>query len=236
MNLLIIDDEIEIINGIMAGVRWENLCFQTVYQATSIEESKKLFYQDTIDIVLCDIEMPDGSGLDLLEWIRMQYPKTVRIIMTCHEEFDYARRAIALDCKDYIVKPMVYEELEEKLLHIAKEINRNWEIVKQVKSYITANLQEELRIEFLAKKFFLSADYLSRLFKKEEGIGIGDFILEERMFLARELLKEGRLSIARVAYECGYDNYSYFTKIFKKKYGMTPREYGQALKEKESAD
>ena len=62
------------------------------------------------------------------------------------------------------------------------------EIVKQVKSYITANLQEELRIEFLAKKFFLSADYLSRLFKKEEGIGIGDFILEERMFLARELL------------------------------------------------
>ena len=82
MNLLIIDDEIEIINGIMAGVRWENLCFQTVYQATSIEESKKLFYQDTIDIVLCDIEMPDGSGLDLLEWIRMQYPKTVRIIMT----------------------------------------------------------------------------------------------------------------------------------------------------------
>lgn len=266
MNLLIIDDEIEIINGIMAGVRWENLCFQTVYQATSIEESKKLFYQDTIDIVLCDIEMPDGSGLDLLEWIRMQYPKTVRIIMTCHEEFDYARRAIALDCKDYIVKPMVYEELEEKLLHIAKEINRNWEndkyqafgrewmkqiiregevqegpasreeIVKQVKSYITANLQEELRIEFLAKKFFLSADYLSRLFKKEEGIGIGDFILEERMFLARELLKEGRLSIARVAYECGYDNYSYFTKIFKKKYGMTPRESGQVLKEKESAD
>ena len=102
MNLLIIDDEIEIINGIMAGVRWENLCFQTVYQATSIEESKKLFYQDTIDIVLCDIEMPDGSGLDLLEWIRMQYPKTVRIIMTCHEEFDYARRAIALDCKDFM--------------------------------------------------------------------------------------------------------------------------------------
>lgn len=165
-----------------------------------------------------------------------------------------------------VAKPMVYEELEEKLLHIAKEINRNWEndkyqafgrewmkqiiregevqegpasreeIVKQVKSYITANLQEELRIEFLAKKFFLSADYLSRLFKKEEGIGIGDFILEERMFLARELLKEGRLSIARVAYECGYDNYSYFTKIFKKKYGMTPREYGQVLKEKESAD
>ena len=154
-----------------------------------------------------------------------------------------------------------YEELEEKLLHLVREINRNWEndkyqafgrewmkqiaregqeqegtvsrdeIVKQVKSYITANLQEELRIEQLAKVFYLSADYLSRLFKKEEGISIGDFIQEERMFLAKELLKEGKLSIARVAYECGYDNYSYFTKIFKKKYGITPREFGQSLKE-----
>lgn len=266
MNLLIIDDEIEIINGIIAGVRWENLCFRNVYKATSIEESKRLFGQDSIDIVLCDIEMPDGSGLDLLDWIRVQYPKTVRIIMTCHEEFDYARRAIALDCKDYMVKPIVYEELEDKLLNMAKEINRNeendkyqafgreWmkqivregevqegraskeEIIEQVKSYITANLQEELKIESLAKKFYLSADYLSRLFKKEEGIGIGDFILEERMFLARELLKEGRLSIARVAYECGYDNYSYFTKIFKKRYGLTPREYGQSQRKQDCAD
>ena len=261
MNLLIVDDEIEIINGIMAGIHWENLGLQSVYKATSIEESMKLFEQEQIDVVLCDIEMPDGSGLDLLEWIRTHYPKTVCIIMTCHEEFDYAKRAISLDCKDYIVKPMVYEELEEKLLHLVREINRNWEndkyqefgrewmkqiaregqeqegtvsrdeIVKQVKSYITANLQEELRIEQLAKVFYLSADYMSRLFKKEEGISIGDFIQEERMFLAKELLKEGKLSIARVAYECGYDNYSYFTKIFKKKYGITPREFGQSLKE-----
>lgn len=43
MNLLIVDDEIEIINGIMAGIHWENLGLQSVYKATSIEESMKLF-------------------------------------------------------------------------------------------------------------------------------------------------------------------------------------------------
>ena len=75
MNLLIVDDEIEIINGIMAGIHWENLGLQSVYKATSIEESMKLFEQEQIDVVLCDIEMPDGSGLDLLEWIRTRYPK-----------------------------------------------------------------------------------------------------------------------------------------------------------------
>ena len=44
---------------------------------------------------------------------------------------------------------------------------------------------------------------------------------------AKELIQAGQMSISRVSYECGYDNYSYFTKLFKKKYGVTPREYSQ---------
>ncbi|MFR9231891.1 MAG: helix-turn-helix domain-containing protein [Eisenbergiella massiliensis] len=89
-----------------------------------------------------------------------------------------------------------------------------------------------MRIE-PCKKIFLSADYLSRLFKKEEGIGIGISYWRKDV-LAKELLKEGKLSIARVAYECGYDNYSYFTKIFKKNMDDAPG-IGR-LEEKESAD
>ena len=82
-------------------------------------------------------------------------------------------------------------------------------------------------MEQMARQFCISADYLSKLFKREEGIGIGDYIVDERMFLAAQLLKAGRANVSRIAYECGYDNYSYFTKVFKKKYGMTPREYMQ---------
>ncbi len=96
-----------------------------------------------------------------------------------------------------------------------------------MKSYITAHLKEDLRMEQMAKRFCISADYLSKLFKREEGIGIGDYIVEERMFLAGELMKAGGASVSRIAYECGYDNYSYFTKVFKKRYGMTPREFMQ---------
>ena len=40
-------------------------------------------------------------------------------------------------------------------------------------------------------------------------------------------MKAGGASVSRIAYECGYDNYSYFTKVFKKRYGMTPREFMQ---------
>lgn len=101
------------------------------------------------------------------------------------------------------------------------------DLAEQVKAYIIENLKEELRVETIAKKFYLSSDYLTKIFKKETGVSISDFILEERMFLAKELIQAGQMSISRVSYECGYDNYSYFTKLFKKKYGVTPREYSQ---------
>ena len=155
------------------------------------------------------------------------------------------------------MKPLIYEELEQKLSEAAAEIittqendkyqafGRQWvkkigqecqkeniprkDLVEQVKAYIIENLKEELRVETIAKKFYLSSDYLTKIFKKETGVSISDFILEERMFLARELIQAGQMSISRVSYECGYDNYSYFTKLFKKKYGVTPREYSQSV-------
>lgn len=255
MNLLIVEDEIETVNGIMTGVCWEHLCLDSVRSAHLVETAMEKYREEPADIVLCDIEMPDGSGLDFLEWVETQNPKTVCMIMTCHEEFDYAWRAVSLRARAYIVKPLLYEELEAKLLEVIEEIRmkkendryqefgRQWvkeirqecqkqkisneELTAQVKAYIIENLKEELRVEKIAKNFYLSADYLNKLFKKETGMSIGDFILEERMFLAKELILAGKMSISRVSYECGYDNYSYFTKVFKKKYGVTPREYSQ---------
>lgn len=253
MNLLIVEDEVETVNGIMTGVCWEHLCFDTVRSANLVETAMEKYREQPADIVLCDIEMPDGSGLDFLEWVEAQNQKTVCMIMTCHEEFDYAWRAVALRCRAYLVKPLLYEELEAKLAEVISEIvttkenaryqefGRQWvkglgqecqkqavtgeELTEQVKAYIIENLKEELRVEKIAKNFYLSADYLTKLFKKETGMSISDFILEERMFLAKELILAGKMSISRVSYECGYDNYSYFTKVFKKKYGVTPREY-----------
>lgn len=124
------------------------------------------------------------------------------------------------DAGAYIVKPLVYEELEQKLSEAAAEIitiqendkyqafGRQWvkkigqecqkeniprkDLAEQVKAYIIENLKEELRVETIAKKFYLSSDYLTKIFKKETGVSISDFILEERMFLAKELTRPGR--------------------------------------------
>lgn len=255
MNLLIIDDEIEMIHGILSGVCWSNLLFQNIFKATGVTEAKQVMERESVDVVLCDIEMPDGFGLDLVEWIREHYVDVECLILTCHEEFEYARRAISLGCCDYILKPIIYRELEVKLAEISRRIQANkvnvkyqtfgreWmkhigqeeetgqkklsrkEMVEQVKAYVRTHLQEDLKTEVLAGIIFITPDYLFRIFKKEEGITLLDFIVQERMFLASELLKENRLTISRIAYECGYDNYSYFSQVFKKKFGVTPREF-----------
>ena len=81
------------------------------------------YQEEPADIVLGDIEMPDGSGLDFLEWVEYQNQKTVCMIMTCHEEFDYAWRAVSLRCRAYIVKPLIYEELEQKLSEAAAAVS-----------------------------------------------------------------------------------------------------------------
>ena len=72
---------------------------------------------------------------------------------------------------------------------------------------------------------YLSADHLARIFKTETGETLVKYITDKRINASKELLSETKTPIAQVASEVGYDNYSYFTKIFKEKIGVSPGDY-----------
>ena len=72
---------------------------------------------------------------------------------------------------------------------------------------------------------YLSADHLARVFKKETGETLVKYITDKRINAAKELLSDTKTPISQVASEVGYDNYSYFTKIFKEKTGVSPGDY-----------
>ena len=82
----------------------------------------------------------------------------------------------------------------------------------------------------LAKQVFISADYLYRIFKKQEGMTPGEYITNAKMQYAAELLKQPEMNISKAAILSGYSNYCYFTKVFKKCYGVTPSQYKRNLK------
>lgn len=253
MNLLIVDDEVFAIQGILDGVDWDKLNFENIYTANSYAQALNIFVKEKVDVMLCDIEMPYGSGLDLVEWVKKEYPATECIFLTCHDEFDFARQAISLKCLDYVLKPAPPEKILEvlkKAIEVVeeKEKDENYKkfgkfyveelaknkqeentssqnVVEQVEEYIQLHISENLTVEELAKIVYLSPDYLTRLFKKKHDMTLIDYITKCRLFLAKELLEKNEMSISMISSKVGYGNYSYFTRIFKKYCGVTPSEY-----------
>ena len=92
--LLIIDDEVLETEYILALLSRSSLEFSDVSVAFSMEMAQNILQNRRIDIMLCDIEMPRGSGLDLLKWVREQGLSPEVIITTCHPNFTYAQTAL----------------------------------------------------------------------------------------------------------------------------------------------
>ncbi len=102
--------------------------------------------------------------------------------------------------------------------------------VRRAIATIHADLAGKLSLHVLSEKQGLSAGYLSTVFKKETGKTVTDYILSERMQLAMHLLGTTKLQIQTVALHCGVVDVQYFSKLFKKYAGMTPKEYRESVK------
>ncbi len=108
-------------------------------------------------------------------------------------------------------------------------------LVRDVIIYIDADLSADLSLKKLAEINGVSDSYLSTCFKKETGKNYADYVNSKRMSQAKHLLKTTRLQIQTVAQYCGFPDMHYFSKVFKKYTGHTPREYREIkIKNKES--
>lgn len=122
MNLLIVDDEPDVLDGICTGVDLEKLGYTHVYTARSGEEAMQIMLRNTIDVLMTDIEMSDMNGLSLLEWARQNQKNVVTIFCTAYSDFNYAKKAVELHAFDYYLKPIRYEELTSKLAAAAEQV------------------------------------------------------------------------------------------------------------------
>lgn len=108
--------------------------------------------------------------------------------------------------------------------------SENTRIVDKAIDYILQNYSDEkLNIPFLASQLYLSSGYLSLLFKKETSKTINQFITEVRISHARDYLKDHTLSLNRIALLTGYHDANYFSKVFKRETGCTPKSFREGL-------
>jgi YesN/AraC family two-component response regulator len=103
--------------------------------------------------------------------------------------------------------------------------NLNHNDMDRIQDYIEKNINNNITLEEVAEYASISPFYLSRLFKRKVGINFSTYIVNNKMEIAKELLKNTHIPIVNIALELSYKEPNYFSKVFKKKVGVTPTEY-----------
>ncbi|WFR58940.1 response regulator [Anaerocolumna sp. AGMB13025] len=122
MTVLVVDDHISVVSGLVFGIDWKKLGITKVLKAYNASEAKKIISSQTVDILLCDIEMPVEDGLSLFNWVKENNYPLECIFLTSHADFIYAKEALRLGSFDYILQPVRYEEIEKTLEKVMDKI------------------------------------------------------------------------------------------------------------------
>ena len=111
--LLIVDDDEYIRTGLRELIDWEEMGVEIVGEAEGGRQAFQLFLDRAPQIVLTDIRMPDGDGLELIRNIRDKKWNTRIIVLSGYDDYDYVRQAMRYQVEDYLLKPVDQEELIE---------------------------------------------------------------------------------------------------------------------------
>lgn len=258
MNVLVVDDQPEVVQGVISGVDWKKAGIAKVFPAYSVKEAQAVFQREEVDILLCDIEMPPTDGFELLRWAQERKRGVACIFLSAHAEFEYAQEAVKLGSFDYILQPAPYEEIEAALeravgkVRETEKLRRYYEYedyrsgaredqeapederspVQRAMDYVRKNIDKDLSRGQIAEAIYLNPEYLSRLFKKETGGSLNDYIVAEKLRAAQSLLADTNIPVSLVASKVGYSNFSYFSQVFKKHTGLSPLEYRSEHRQK----
>jgi AraC-like DNA-binding protein len=107
--------------------------------------------------------------------------------------------------------------------------------VGSIIDYINSHLEEELSIDSMAERHFISRYYLMHTFKKHTGYSLHNYILQKRLIRAGELVKGG-MPATEASLKSGFSDYSNFVRAFKKMYGLSPREFCKSSQRQEQSE
>lgn len=107
--VMIVDDEVLVRIGLKSLINWEEIGYEIVAEAGNGQSAYEKYLALKPDVVITDIKMPKKDGLWLIKKIKENNKETEIILLTCHDEFEYAREAMKLNISDYILKAEIEE-------------------------------------------------------------------------------------------------------------------------------
>lgn len=122
--VLIVDDEVNILEGIAALVDWKACNTQLIGKAGNGLKAMELIQEKKPDIVLTDIKMPGLNGIELIKKAHPLFPDIKWIILSGHDEFEFAKTAMEHEVKHYLLKPSNEQKIETALKQTAEELDK----------------------------------------------------------------------------------------------------------------
>ena len=204
------------------------------------------------DIIITDIMMPEYDGLEMTRDIRRSDLLNHIPVIIVTAKSDDVHKLHGLDCgaDAYLIKPFSPDELKlrirklveyrnmlrekySQILTEGREIAKEPDAPEHEKNFLVSlnnlifsNISlSDLNSEMLAEKICLSKSQLNRKVKSITGMNTAAYIKQSRLGHAQILLRNPDKSIGDIVLMCGFESASYFTKLFKEKFGMTPSEY-----------
>lgn len=224
--VLIVDDESPVREAVKLLGEWDRLGVTKVIEAQDGEEAKRIIAKERPALIISDLQMPRCNGIELMEWVHKEAEATKLIVLTGYDEYSYMRRAIQLGSFDYLLKPIDPDVLNETLARaLADVIPDEDDPILQIGAFIERHYAEELSLQGMSERFYLSREYISRRFKQQYGVNLSEYLLSIRMLEAKRLLETSRQRIYEVAQAVGFSDDKYFRKVFKKQVGITPNKY-----------
>jgi two-component system response regulator YesN len=127
-----------------------------------------------------------------------------------------------------LLTPTGFEEAVCRLQAVLRAFQRQEEeagnagqLVSQIREYVKNHLDQPLTCFAIAETLFMNPNYLSRIFKQQTGISLKEYITKKKMEKARILIQTTNLPISIIAAKVGFDNFSHFSQVYKKVYGIT---------------
>src|SRR6185503_3836832 len=196
--------------------------------------------------VCFEYDRPDLHGLEALSQTRARYSWLPILMVTGHHDEALALWALKRCVWDYLVKPLPVRRLCDSLVGIYRSVPGSMagplrrsqgpvpaqpsEAVPShhlapAMSYVERNFAEKIRLSTVARICNLSPFQFSRNFKKENGINFREFVVKLRIHHAAQLIRESGASVTDAAFVVGFNDLSYFARMFRRQLGVAPSRY-----------
>lgn len=218
------------------------------FDDSQVKELKELFRsRNRSAIERLVFEKTGLAGCARERWGYLEVKQTVKRILNAVSEaagsLQGSREAAAMEdlisLSDQIIERLNSEDLCAAVRDVIdyglalghdEGIHTVSDIIRSAVAYIDENYFEDLSLTGLARKFGMESTYFSRTFRRETGENLMVYITRKRMERAEAYIRESDVSLTEIAFLTGYEDYAYFSRVFRKAYGKSPRDYRNGVK------